>query len=76
MTRETVFEGRKEIKPSSICVLLPIRLSTPSAMCATTSGDNASSLTYVIIALALIAIIVAVIMSRRNKKRRHKKSRK
>lgn len=46
------------------------------AMWSRIKGDNASSLTYVIIALALIAIIVAVIMSRRNKKRRHRSHRK
>ena len=46
------------------------------AMWSRVKGDNASSLTYVIIALALVAIIVAVIVSRRNKKRRRRSHRK
>lgn len=45
------------------------------AMWSRVKGDNASSLTYVIIALALIAILAAVVVGKRNKKRRHKKSR-
>ena len=39
-------------------------------------GDNASSLTYVIIVLALLAILAGVIISKRSKKRRHKARRK
>ncbi len=38
-------------------------------------GDNASALTYVIIALTLLAIILAMIFSRRKKSRRRKSSR-
>jgi len=38
-------------------------------------GDNASVLTYVVIALAFLALIAAVILNSRSKKRRHKKSR-
>jgi len=46
------------------------------AMWSRVKGDNASSMTYIIIALALVAIIVAVVVSRRNKKRRHGSRRK
>ena len=46
------------------------------AMWSRVKGDNASSLTYVIIALALVAIIAAIVISKRNKKRRHKSHRK
>ena len=46
------------------------------AMWSRVKGDNASSLTYVIIALALVAIIAALVISKRNKKRRHKSHRK
>ena len=46
------------------------------AMWSRVKGDNASSLTYVIIALALVAIVAALVISKRNKKRRHKSHRK
>jgi len=42
------------------------------AMWSRVKGDNASSMTYVIIALAVAAIIVAVIFNNRSKKRRRK----
>ncbi|MCR5708885.1 MAG: ABC transporter substrate-binding protein [Bacteroidales bacterium] len=43
------------------------------AMWSRVKGDNASSMTYVIIAIAFIAIIAAILVSRKNKKRRHKR---
>ena len=46
------------------------------AMWSRVKGDNASSLTYVIIVLALLAILAGVIISKRSKKRRHKARRK
>ena len=46
------------------------------AMWSRVKGDNASSMTYIIIALALVAIIVAIVLSKRNKKRHHKSHRK
>lgn len=46
------------------------------AMWSRVKGDNASSMTYVIIALAVAAIIVAVIFNNRSKKRRRKSTRK
>ena len=46
------------------------------AMWSRVKGDNASSLTYIIIVLALAAIVAAIVISNRNKKRRHKKHRK
>ncbi len=46
------------------------------AMWSRVKGDNASSMTYVIIALAVAAIIVAVIFNNRSKKRRRKAHRK
>ena len=45
------------------------------AMWSRVKGDNASALTYVIIALTLLAIILAMIFSRRKKSRRRKSSR-
>ena len=45
------------------------------AMWSRVKGDNASSLTYVIIALALVAVLAAVIVSKNSKRRRHRKSR-
>jgi len=45
------------------------------AMWSRVKGDNASSLTYVIIALAVLAIIAAVLFSNKSKKRRHRKAR-
>ncbi len=46
------------------------------AMWSRVKGDNASSMTYVIIALAVAAIIVAVIFNNQSKKRRRKSTRK
>ena len=46
------------------------------AMWSRVKGDNASSLTYIIIALAFVAIVAALVISKRNKKRRHKSHRK
>ena len=46
------------------------------AMWSRVKGDNASSLTYVIIVLALPTILAGVIISKRSKKRRHKARRK
>ncbi len=45
------------------------------AMWSRVKGDNASSMTYVVIGLAILAIIAVVVFNARNKKRRHKKSR-
>ncbi len=45
------------------------------AMWSRIKGDNASSLTYVIIALAVLAIIAAILFSNKSKKRRRKKTR-
>ena len=42
------------------------------AMWSRVKGDNASSMTYVIIALAVLAIIAAVLFSNKSKKRRRK----
>ena len=42
------------------------------AMWSRVKGDNASSLTYVVIVLALLAIIAAVLFSNKSKKRRRK----
>ena len=44
------------------------------AMWSRVKGDNASSLTYVIIVLALLAIVAAVLFSNRSRKRRRRKS--
>ena len=38
-------------------------------------GDNASSLTYIIIALAVLAIVAALVFSGKSKKRRRKSHR-
>ena len=46
------------------------------AMWSRVKGDNASSMTYIIIGLALVAIILAVIFNNRSKKRRRKSHRK
>ena len=46
------------------------------AMWSRVKGDNASSLTYIIIALTFVAIVAALVISKRNKKRRHKSHRK
>ena len=45
------------------------------AMWSRVKGDNASSLTYVIISLAVLAIIAAVILGNKGKKRRRRRSR-
>ena len=45
------------------------------AMWSRVKGDNASSLTYIILALAAVAIVAALVLNGRSKKRRHKKSR-
>ena len=45
------------------------------AMWSRIKGDNASSLTYVIITLAVLAIIAAILFSNKSKKRRRKKTR-
>ena len=45
------------------------------AMWSRVKGDNASSLTYIIIGLAAVAVIAAAFLSTRSKKRRHKKAR-
>ena len=45
------------------------------AMWSRVKGDNASSMTYIILALALAAVLAAVIVSKSSKKRRHHKSR-
>ena len=45
------------------------------AMWSRVKGDNASSLTYIIIGLAVLAIIAAIIFGSKSKKRRRKKSR-
>ena len=45
------------------------------AMWSRVKGDNASSLTYVIIGLAILAVIVVFLANTRSKKRRHKRSR-
>jgi len=45
------------------------------AMWSRVKGDNASSMTYIILALALAAVLAAVIVSKSSKKRRHRKSR-
>ena len=45
------------------------------AMWSRVKGDNASSMTYIIIGLAFIAILAAILVSNRNKRRRHKRSR-
>ena len=44
------------------------------AMWSRIKGDNASSLTYVIIVLALLAIVAAILFSNRSRKRRRRKS--
>ena len=44
------------------------------AMWSRVKGDNASSLTYVIIVLALLAIVAAILFSNRSRKRRRRKS--
>ena len=44
------------------------------AMWSRIKGDNASSLTYVIIVLALLAIVAAILFSNRSRKRRLRKS--
>ena len=44
------------------------------AMWSRVKGDNASSMTYIIIGLAFIAILAAILVSNRNKRRRHKRS--
>ena len=46
------------------------------AMWSRVKGDNASSLTYVVIVLALLAIIAAVLFSNKSKKRRRKSHKK
>ena len=46
------------------------------AMWSRVKGDNASSMTYVIIGLAVLAIIAAVLFSNKSKKRRRKARRK
>ena len=46
------------------------------AMWSRVKGDNASGMTYVVIALALLAIVAAVVFSNRSKKRRHRARRK
>jgi len=46
------------------------------AMWSRVKGDNASSMTYIIIVLALLAIIAAVLFSNKSKKRRPKSHRK
>ena len=45
------------------------------AMWSRVKGDNASSMTYIILALALATVLAAVIVSKSSKKRRHHKSR-
>ena len=45
------------------------------AMWSRVKGDNASSLTYIIIGLAMVAVIAAAFLSNRSKKRRHGKTR-
>lgn len=45
------------------------------AMWSRVKGDNASSMTYIILALAVAAVLAAVIVSKSSKKRRHHKSR-
>ena len=46
----------------------------PLAMWSRVKGDNASSMTYVIIVLAILAIIAAVILGNKGKRRRRRKS--
>ena len=45
------------------------------AMWSRVKGDNASSMTYIIIVIALIAIAVAAYLSNSRKKRRHRSHR-